>query len=79
MPFLLLEFEADGEGVAGYMSCVEPSRNSSSCCLDETDPLEVSIVNSSFLPSKAKLASPFFFIPSSYNNKSIINTIKLNQ
>lgn len=79
MPFLLLAFEEGGEGVDEYMSCVEPSRNPSSCCLDETDPLEVSIVNSSFLPSKAKLASPFFLIPSSYNNKSIINTIKLNQ
>lgn len=65
IPFLLLAFEARGEGVAGYMSCVEPSRNVSSCCPDETDPLVLSIVNSSFLPSKAKLASPFFFIPSS--------------
>lgn len=54
----------------GYISCCEPSRNSSSSLddiitlvlLDVPSPL-LSINSSSFLASKVNLAFPFVFIP----------------
>lgn len=68
MPFLLLADEAEaagGGGVEGYMSCCDPSRDSSSDT--ETNLLDIpSLLLLLLFPSKVKLASPFLLTPTSY-------------
>ena len=66
MPFLLLEVEyCGGIGVLVYMSFWLPSRNSSSSSFDG-NLLPCPSLVSSFLVLKLKLASPLFFIPTSW-------------